>query len=71
MTRNLEGIHRWIRVVVGIALVAIAIENGVFGAQNVITGVIGVLLLATALVSYCPLYTLLGISPRRPTDKAT
>lgn len=71
MTRNLEGVHRRVRIVVGVALVAVAILDGRFGAQNIVVGAIGVLLLATAFISYCPLYTLLGFPTGRSTDKAT
>lgn len=62
MKQNMGLIDRIIRIV--IAIVAIVLYFG-----NVVTGTIGIVLLVvagvfigTSLISFCPLYTLLGIS---------
>lgn len=55
--KNVGGIDRVIRVVVGLALV-IAAAMGVVG----VWGWIGVIPLATGLFGFCPAYKLLGLN---------
>jgi hypothetical protein len=60
MTANVGGIDRVLRVVVGVTLIAAAL--GLFGpAYQSVWGWIGVVPLATALMGWCPLYSVLGI----------
>ena len=61
MTRNIGSIDRWIRAILGLAILSLAF----FGPKTA-WGLVGVIPLATALVSVCPLYSLLGISSERP-----
>jgi hypothetical protein len=56
MDKNVGTIDRVLRVVVGIALIAM-----VFAGPQTPWGWIGIIPLATAAMSWCPLYTLLGI----------
>ena len=60
MTRNIGSIDRWIRILLGIAILSL-----VFYGPKTNWGYLGVVPLATALFGYCPLYTLLGISSCR------
>lgn len=55
MKSNVGNIDRVIRLVVGIG---IAIGGIIFESY---WGIIGVVILATAVFSYCPIYALLGI----------
>lgn len=55
MQKNVGGIDKIARIVVGIALIIWAIAGGPVWAW------IGVLPLATGLLGWCPAYTLLGI----------
>ena len=57
MKANVGGIDRIARVVVGLALIALA-ATGTVG----VWGWIGVVPLLTGLIRWCPLYPLLGIS---------
>ena len=60
MTANVGTIDRVLRIVVGLALIAAAL--GLFGpAYQTVWGWIGLILLATGLVSWCPAYTILGV----------
>ncbi|MFM9816576.1 UNVERIFIED_CONTAM: DUF2892 domain-containing protein [Spiribacter pallidus] len=54
---NVGAVDRVIRAAVGLVLIALA----VFG-QGMTWGWVGVIPLATALVSYCPAYSLLGMN---------
>ncbi len=60
MNANVGMIDRVLRIVVGLALIAAAL--GLYGpAYQTVWGWIGIVPLATALVSWCPLYAVLGI----------
>lgn len=63
MTRNVGGIDKWLRIGVGILLLAL----GAFGPLGW-WGLVGIVPLGTALVGFCPLYTLLGMNTC-PLDK--
>ena len=54
---NVGGIDRILRVVIGIALIAMTL-TGIIG----VWGWIGVVPLLTAALGSCPLYTVLGMS---------
>ncbi len=55
--KNVGNIDRTIRIVIGIALIAI-----VFVGPKTPWGWIGVIPLVTAFGGFCPLYKLLGVS---------
>ena len=65
MKVNVGGLDRAIRVVVGIALIALAL-TGTIGAW----GWIGVVPLATGLLKTCPLYSIFGYNTC-PMTKST
>lgn len=56
MSTNIGSIDRVLRIVVGLALISM-----VFIGPQAAWGWIGVLPLATALIGWCPAYSLLGI----------
>ena len=62
MARNVGGVDRIIRAVVGIALIGYAMSN-LPGADSwmVPAGIVGFILLLTAIFSFCPVYGLFGI----------
>jgi hypothetical protein len=57
MKRNVGGIDRILRIVLGLVLIGMA-ATGRIGAW----GWIGLVPLATAAMGFCPLYPLLGFS---------
>ncbi len=57
MKANVGGIDRVLRIVLGLALIALTL-TGAIGAW----GWIGLVPLATAALGFCPLYTVLGFS---------
>jgi hypothetical protein len=57
MKCNAGGIDRVLRVIVGLALIALA-ATGTIG----VWGYIGVVPLLTGAVGFCPAYTLLGLN---------
>lgn len=66
MPANLGSPDRIVRVVLGIALVAVAFVPGMMLSVNPLTQwgavLIGVVLIATAVMRFCPLYRLFGLS---------
>jgi hypothetical protein len=61
MKTNVGGIDRILRIVAGLALIAWALMGGPVWAW------IGVVPVATALIGFCPVYPLLGISTTKKT----
>ncbi len=59
MKINVGSVDRVLRVVAGLVIIGAGI------AFRSWWGVIGVILLATAAIGFCPLYTLLGVSTRK------
>jgi hypothetical protein len=57
MNKNVGNIDRLLRVVVGIALIAM-----VFVGPRTQWGWVGLIPLVTAAMSWCPLYNVLGIT---------
>ncbi len=58
---NESGIDRIIRAVVGIILIALASSSVVTGTVGSIFWIVGIILLLTGIIGFCPLYALLKI----------
>jgi hypothetical protein len=56
MKKNVGSVDRWIRVILGLGILALGFTFKSWW------GLIGLLPLATAAISFCGLYALLGIS---------
>ena len=64
MPVNVGTIDQYLRIVLGLALVAFALQDGLSIQGWHWVGLIGLVLLVTAFFRSCPLYTALGISSR-------
>ena len=62
MKPNVGTVDRVIRAIVGIALVAAYLLELIQGTIGIIALVVGVMLLITAALRWCPPYSLLGIN---------
>jgi len=60
MKKNIGGIDRILRIVVGLALIAFALVGPETGYN--VWGFVGIVPLATALLGWCPPYAMFGIS---------
>lgn len=60
MNKNIGTVDKSIRIVVGLVLISL-----VFIGPQTPWGWIGIIPLATALINFCPLYPLIGISTRK------
>lgn len=59
MQKNVGNIDKWLRILLGVALVAWAATGGPVWAW------LGVIPLATGLFNFCPLYRLIGVNTCR------
>jgi hypothetical protein len=66
MKANVGGLDRILRIVLGLALIALTL-TGTIG----VWGWIGLVPLGTALVRFCPLYTVLGLNTCPASPKAS
>lgn len=60
MNRNIGPVDRWIRIIVGVLLIVLAI-TGTVGWW----GWLGIIPLATALINFCPLYRIVGLNTNK------
>jgi len=68
MIKNVGSTDRLIRLIAGVILIIIAVPSlaGMaflgLGGWAWLIGLVGVVLLATALLNFCPAYTLIGVN---------
>jgi len=61
MERNVGGVDRIARLIVGVILAAVGFTV-VPGAGGIVVGIIGIILFLTGVVAYCVLYRFLKIN---------
>jgi len=71
MSKNVGTIDQYVRIVVGLALVTFAFQDGLAIQGWHWAGLVGFVLLATAFFRSCPAYGLLGISTRERRTEGT
>jgi hypothetical protein len=65
MPVNMGTIDQYVRIVIGLALVAYALQDGLsIQGWHWAAGLIGLVLLVTAFFRSCPLYQALGVATR-------
>jgi len=62
MNKNVGTIDRSIRAIVGLIAIALFATGTVAGTLGIIALVVGVVMLGTAAIGWCPPYSLLGIN---------
>ena len=70
MKHNMGTVDRIIRGVVAVIIAWLIFSKAVSGLLAILLGVVGLAMLVTALLAYCPPYDLLGISTCRCPDHA-
>jgi len=65
MKRNMSNIDRLIRAIIAVLLVYLYLGGLVTGAFGIILVVLGVILLITSVLGFCPIYALLKFSTRK------
>lgn len=64
MKKNVGNADKWIRIVVGLVLISL-----VFIGPKTAWGWIGLVLIGTALINFCPIWAALKISTRKEEQK--
>lgn len=62
MTQNVGTIDRFVRGIAGAVLLLAWVLGWFTGTWAIVLGTVGIVLVLTALVGFCPLYRLLGMS---------
>lgn len=62
MKKNMGAADRIIRLVIAIVFTALYFTNTVTGTFGIVLLVLGIVFVLTSLVSFCPLYTLVGLN---------
>jgi hypothetical protein len=61
MTKNLGNIDRIVRVLLSITFAVLYFTGTIAGTLGLVLVVLGGIFLATSLISWCPIYAVLGI----------
>ena len=62
MKKNMGNTDRLIRILVAAVVVALYFTNAITGTLGIILLVLASIFVVTSLVSFCPLYTLIGLN---------
>ena len=62
MNKNVGSIDRAIRAIAGIIAIALYVLGILGGTLGIVALVVGIVLLGTAIMGWCPPYALLGIN---------
>jgi hypothetical protein len=62
MTRNMGMPDRMIRTVMVVVLAALVLTGQITGTWAIVASIAAAVFLATSLVSFCPLYRLVGMN---------
>jgi hypothetical protein len=62
MEQNAGTVDRIVRVVIGVILLYAVATNMVQGIAMYVAGILGLMMLVTAAIAYCPLYPVLKIN---------
>jgi hypothetical protein len=62
MKQNMGMVDRIIRVIIASVFIALFFTGTVTGTVGIVLVILGAVFMLTSLVSFCPLYTLVGIN---------
>jgi hypothetical protein len=62
MTANIGTVDRAIRFILAFVVIILLVTRTVHGALAIVLGIVGLMLLITAFIRFCPLYPVLKMS---------
>ncbi len=62
MVKNVGGVERAVRIVIGVALLALGLLHVVTGTLAIVAYVVGAVALITGVVRFCPAWSIFGIN---------
>jgi hypothetical protein len=69
MKKNMGSTDKIIRIILAIVFAALYFTGTVTGIVGIILLVLGAVFLATSFISFCPLYTIVGVSTCSTSNK--
>ena len=68
MKPNMSTTDKFIRVLIGVLIAVLYYLEVISGLTAIIVLAIGIIFLVTSLISFCPLYKVLGISTNKKAE---
>lgn len=65
MKKNIHTIDRMIRLLIAAIAIVLFFTNTISGTAGLVVLIVGIILGATALINFCPIYAALGISTNK------
>ena len=62
---NEAGWDRIVRVILGLVLLYLWLGSVLSGAVAVVLGIIGIVLIVTGIIGFCPLYRVIGFATKK------
>lgn len=62
MKKNMGNADRVIRIIIAVIFAILYFTGTVSGTAGIVLLVLGIVFVATSLMSFCPLYTLVGLN---------
>ena len=69
MKKNLHSLDRSIRLLFASVVAVLYFSGYITGTLAVVLGIAAIVLAATSLINFCPLYYMLGISTRKKSQQ--
>jgi uncharacterized membrane protein len=69
MKKNMGGIDKLVRIIVALIFVLLYFKGIVTGVWGIVMLVIAAVFVLTSLISFCPLYTFLGLNTTKKENK--
>ena len=68
MKKNMGPADRIIRISVAVIIAILYFEGLISGTTALILGVVAAIFLLTSFISFCPIYTIFGLSTRKKNN---
>jgi uncharacterized membrane protein YtjA (UPF0391 family) len=62
MKKNVGITDKWIRILIAVVILVLYGFDIITGTTAMVLFIVGIILLLTSLISFCPLYTIFGIN---------
>jgi len=64
MKLNMGTVDRVVRILIAIVIAILYVTNVMHGGVALVLGIVAVIMVLTGIVSFCPVYSLLGLTTR-------
>ncbi|MGE5357090.1 MAG: DUF2892 domain-containing protein [Deltaproteobacteria bacterium] len=69
MKKNVGKIDTWVRILIALAVLLLYYFDVISGTLAIILLIVGIVLLLTSLLGFCPLYSILKINTCKKEEK--